>query len=823
MKKQVMNRTYLALILATVIIVWGTPGISYAQKITLVARQPFTEANLHEGVLTLRLTGINFDRSIWDITDAITVSGIDGVSIGRWGIERVSNTMVTIELTYNGNMDADGTLVVTVENEAIQGYNGNPINLSLNVLSVEESLVASTASPLAETTLHESVITLALSGRKFEDEWDIRNATAISGIEGVTLDKTDVDRVSDTRVTVQLTFCGDFDTDATLTLNMGADAIAGYNQDFTVEIPVTATDEPQTEKSLVASTTTPLTEALMHEGIVTLTLTGATYEPQIRDDNLTVTGIDGVTLDSTEVQRISDTDATIKLSYDGNMNTDGTLTFTLHPCSIVGYNEEPLTAQLTVPAVQESLVASTEITLTELTLDSTIVTLTLTGRNFDESAGQISWALSVSGIDGITFDSPYISSDYTPNVERVSDTEVTLQLKYDQDFDTDATLTFTLEDRGIEAYTGQELTAQISVTAIKQSNATVSISPSQLILQSIDDQQTFSLNITNGENIAGYQATVSYDNPAFHYVTSDNGDYLPDDTFFVRPDEEYWIDDVSLSSISYSGAGNGDGTLATITLKVNEYTESTLRLSNVYLIDSDGTLWEVATENAQVILPLAPQDIVFGDINRDGVVNILDLVIVYSRFSDTHKTDGETERVKEDDIADVNGDGSVDIIDLVLVAGAFTEETAAPSVKAQVIKLLTPADVKGWLTQAQQLGLTDPKSLQGIFFLQQLLATLTPKKTALLPNYPNPFNPETWIPYQLSKDAHVTVRIYSVDGSLVRTIAIGNQAAGIYQTRSRAAYWDGKNDFGEHVASGVYFYTLTAGDFSATRKMLIRK
>ena len=101
--------------------------------------------------------------------------------------------------------------------------------------------------------------------------------------------------------------------------------------------------------------------------------------------------------------------------------------------------------------------------------------------------------------------------------------------------------------------------------------------------------------------------------------------------------------------------------------------------------------------------------------------------------------------------------------------------------------------------------------------------SVLPAETSLLPNYPNPFNPETWIPYQLTKSADVTVSIYAVDGKLVRTLALGHLPAGVYQNKDRAAYWDGKNDQGERVASGLYFYTLTAGDFSATRKMLIRK
>ena len=97
------------------------------------------------------------------------------------------------------------------------------------------------------------------------------------------------------------------------------------------------------------------------------------------------------------------------------------------------------------------------------------------------------------------------------------------------------------------------------------------------------------------------------------------------------------------------------------------------------------------------------------------------------------------------------------------------------------------------------------------------------KRTVLLPNYPNPFNPETWIPYHLSEPAEVTLTIYGIDGRVVRRLDLGHQAAGYYQGKSRAAYWDGRNNVGERVASGIYFYTLTTGDFAATKKLLIRK
>ena len=98
-----------------------------------------------------------------------------------------------------------------------------------------------------------------------------------------------------------------------------------------------------------------------------------------------------------------------------------------------------------------------------------------------------------------------------------------------------------------------------------------------------------------------------------------------------------------------------------------------------------------------------------------------------------------------------------------------------------------------------------------------------PQLTQLLQNFPNPFNPETWIPYQLETSADVTLQIYDTAGGIVRTLDLGFKGQGFYTTRSRAAYWDGHNNMGEQVASGVYFYSFHTPDFSATRKMLILK
>ena len=111
----------------------------------------------------------------------------------------------------------------------------------------------------------------------------------------------------------------------------------------------------------------------------------------------------------------------------------------------------------------------------------------------------------------------------------------------------------------------------------------------------------------------------------------------------------------------------------------------------------------------------------------------------------------------------------------------------------------------------------------GLIQLPALVAYEIPAETALLHNYPNPFNPETWIPYQLAHAAEVTLTIYDTKGALVRQLDLGHQQAGYYTDRARAAYWDGRNNLGEAVGSGIYFYQLRAADYSTTRKMVILK
>ena len=332
----------------------------------------------------------------------------------------------------------------------------------------------------------------------------------------------------------------------------------------------------------------------------------------------------------------------------------------------------------------------------------------------------------------------------------------------------------------------------------------IRFTPSTVVPPAVGAQMTVNLAIVGGKHVAGYQASVSFDSTALRYIESAAGDYLLANAFFAPPKIEG--NKVTLMSTSGTEERDGDGILATLTFEVVAVKTSILTLSNVILSSNSGELFSPTVQNARVLGTV-------GDVSGDGVVTVADLVLVAGQLGERGKNS-----------ADVNGDGVVNIADLVLVAGALGDAAAAPAVWTQKqIEVLSTMDVQAWLTDARQLNLTDAMSQRGISFLETLLTVLTPKETRLLANYPNPFNPETWIPYQLAKSADVKISIYAADGKLIRMLDLGHQSPGLHQNRSRAAYWDGKNKLGEKVASGVYFYTLKAGDFTATRKMLIRK
>ena len=209
-----------------------------------------------------------------------------------------------------------------------------------------------------------------------------------------------------------------------------------------------------------------------------------------------------------------------------------------------------------------------------------------------------------------------------------------------------------------------------------------------------------------------------------------------------------------------------------------------------------------------------------GDVNQDGIVSVLDMIFVAQSFG---------QKPPSNPRADVNKDGQVDILDLVFIAEHFSQDAAAPSQLALIESI--PSSAKEVIAAQRALSELEamPDKSQGVQLAIELLrhylsvANQRVEETKLLPNYPNPFNPETWIPYQLSEGSTVTVKIYDVGGGLVRTIDVGHKSVGYYLTREKAVYWDGRNENGERISSGVYFYTLITDDYTETRRMVIVK
>ena len=218
------------------------PVTALEESVVATTPQPLTEATLDGSVVTLTLSSAAYERSSFDVRDHVKVSGIAGVSVGTFGIRRRSDTVVTVELTFSGNMTTNGTLTFTVEAGALVGYNGPALTTTLPVTALEESVVATTPQPLTEATLDGSVVTLTLSSAAYErSSFDVRDHVKVSGIAGVSVGTFGIRRRSDTVVTVELTFNGNMTTNGTLTFTVEADALAGYNGPaLTTTLPVTA-------------------------------------------------------------------------------------------------------------------------------------------------------------------------------------------------------------------------------------------------------------------------------------------------------------------------------------------------------------------------------------------------------------------------------------------------------------------------------------------------------------------------------------------------------------------------------------------------------
>ncbi len=226
----------------------------------------------------------------------------------------------------------------------------------------------------------------------------------------------------------------------------------------------------------------------------------------------------------------------------------------------------------------------------------------------------------------------------------------------------------------------------------------------------------------------------------------------------------------------------------------------------------------------RVVEPGGRMSLSVSDVNQDGRINILDFILVVRHFGETPPTNPRT---------DVNKDGEVNVLDLVWIVKSLEKNqgvAAAPYHNSRLLTAdshLSDADIallSSFYEKIEEVSANDTQKELVKRFLRGLLTPVgRPLATRLHANYPNPFNPETWIPYQLATDSDITIRIYDASGRVVRTLFTGHQAAGYYLSRGEAAYWDGKNELGERVASGVYICELVTPMFKQTRQLVVLK
>ena len=269
---------------------------------------------------------------------------------------------------------------------------------------------------------------------------------------------------------------------------------------------------------------------------------------------------------------------------------------------------------------------------------------------------------------------------------------------------------------------------------------------------------------------------------------------------------------INLTELDLSGNSINDINLLLALNKLN-----LLRIDgNPLTISASPIIKRIEAQGTKVVYDHIPSsEKLIGDVNFDNEVNIFDLVMVASEFG----------KIEENLKGDINLDGLVNIFDLVLVARNFGKSFAvAPSIVQKI--RLNSAEIQNIAFAIDYLKLNNSHSDAEetiLHVLESILTKALPKQSRLLPNYPNPFNPETWIPFRAAKDGNASVTIYDINGTIIRLLPIGYVLAGNYLGPDKAIYWNGKTDAGEYVSSGTYFYQIKLVDYTETRKMIIVK
>ena len=643
----------------------------------------------------LRELGLNGNQ-ISDISPLAGLTELRELGLSSNRISDISPLTQLIELTMlklHGNQISDITALTQLTKITLLGLTSNQISdisplaqlKKLTLLQLEYNQIRD-ITPLGQA---ESLTKLYLDHNQIRDLSPLTTLTRLTMLDlrdnqisdvtplaqlSESLEELDLrdNRIRDVTPLASLVYLEELKLrDNPITDTYPLSALLDENPNLDIDIEVITEEGGPT---ITVSTSQLLTAITLNGSVVTLTLSSGEFDRRTRiRDAVTISGITGITFRWSDIEDVSDTEVRIKLTFDGTIEADTTLTVTVGSGAIKDFTGPAQTAQIPVSVSTEveltgELVASTAFPLTKETLNRSTVILMLQDKSY-ELGGNFSAAdggVGVTGIAGVTV------RGFGLDVFRLSDTKISVRLNFGGDFDDDKTLTFLVSADVIANYSGPPLAAELPVNAsaetpttpqIPISAATLKFLPSPAPSPAIGEQLTLSLNIADGENVAAYQATVQFDDSALRYISSANGDYLPDGAFALPAEASG--NTVTLAAVSLTGESAGDGTLSTITFEVIAVKESTLTLSGVLLSDSAETASRPQVEAGLIVEP--PQ--LKEDVNADGVVNILDLVRVASNLGKS----GENG-------ADVNGDGVVNILDLVRVAGALGDVAAAPSV-----------------------------------------------------------------------------------------------------------------------------------------------
>ena len=517
----------------------------------------------------------------------------------------------------------------------------------------------------------------------------------------------------------------------------------------------------------------------------------------------------------------------------------------------VNVNLDQLDVSLTVPSGPQNGVFAvittftgavsdfeqSDLSLTDNTADAAITTwvassdqTTYTAVITPTTSGEVTFSVAEGVATNVANNTNSASEIQTVSVDMEAP-GVSMSVPSDvQDGAFDATITFTEVVSGFEqADLGLSGTATATITAWTTTDDTIytaKITPTTSGTVILSIAAGVATDVANNTNAAATTQTVNVDVNAPGVsisVPSDAQDSAFDVTITFTEEVSGFVQaDLSLSGTATASITSWTTTDNTIyTAEITPTTSGTVILDVAAGVATDAASNpNTAATTQTVTIEMYPA----WDVNKDGSVDITDLVLVANAL-------GQSGAGIVNPRTDVNSDDTVDNADLLLVADNL-DVSSAPLATGNIVDfLIDPAALETLDRDVLQAHLEilrvesdgSLKYQRAIVLLESILAAMRPDETQLLANYPNPFNPETWIPYQLANDSDVLITIYDIRGTVVRRLDLGHQQAGYHTGRSRAAHWDGTNDVGEKVASGVYFYTFTAGDFAATRKMLILK